>query len=289
MSRYREAVGQLHTLAEISSIMRSMKGLAFMETRKLSRFLLNQQRVVACIEAAAADYAMFYPLGAAEVDGMACVYLVIGSERGFCGDYNEALLRALEGHPRCATGKATLIIAVGRKLCLKLEEDPRAAALLDGPMAAEEVDNVLDRVVDTLSLLHSKHGPLALTVVHHDVEHGPVRFKDVLPPFQKLAREGAPFAHAPLLYLAPAQFVSQLIDHYLFALLHEVFFTALMAENSRRGQHLQGALDRLERKTAALVTQRNTLRQEEITEEIEVILLNAAALGMPSPWQRGTA
>jgi len=289
MSRYRETARQLHTLDEISSIMRSMKSLALMETRRLSRYLLNQQRVVAGIEAAAADYAHFHPLAVPEVGNMPCAYLIIGSERGFCADYNEALLNALEARPQCATAGPPLIIAVGRKLCMKLEGDPRAAALLDGPMAAEEVETILNRVVDTLSLLQSEHGPLALTVMHHDVEHGPVRFKDVLPPFQKLAREGAPFAHAPLLYLASAQFVSQLIDHYLFAVLHGVFFTALMAENSRRGQHLQGALDRLEHKTAGLATQRNILRQEEITEEIEVILLNAAALGMPSPWQRGTA
>jgi F-type H+-transporting ATPase subunit gamma len=51
-----------------------------------------------------------------------------------------------------------------------------------------------------------------------------------------------------------------------------------MAENLRRFQHMDQAIQRLEKDMAELILKRNTLRQEEITEEIEIIMLSAEAL-----------
>ena len=56
-----------------------------------------------------------------------------------------------------------------------------------------------------------------------------------------------------------------------------------MAENRRRMQHLEGAIRRLEERTSELALKRNALRQEEITEEIEVILLSARAVQQNPP------
>ena len=51
-----------------------------------------------------------------------------------------------------------------------------------------------------------------------------------------------------------------------------------MAENQLRMQHMDSAVRRLEKTSAELVHKRNILRQEEITEEIEVIMLSVEAL-----------
>jgi len=87
--------------------------------------------------------------------------------------------------------------------------------------------------------------------------------------------------YPPLLNLAPEAFLAELLDHYLFAALREMFYTSLTAENHQRMEHLQRPLDRLEQQTAELGLKCNTLRQEEITEEIEVTLLSAEALYQP--------
>jgi F-type H+-transporting ATPase subunit gamma len=57
-----------------------------------------------------------------------------------------------------------------------------------------------------------------------------------------------------------------------------MFYTSLMAEHYRRVQHLEGAIDRLEQRAEELGKKRNMLRQEEITEEIEVIMLSAGII-----------
>jgi F-type H+-transporting ATPase subunit gamma len=56
--------------------------------------------------------------------------------------------------------------------------------------------------------------------------------------------------------------------------LHEIFYISLMAENHRRLQHLEGAVNHLDDQTVKLQRKSQIYRQEEITEEIEVILLN---------------
>jgi F-type H+-transporting ATPase subunit gamma len=72
--------------------------------------------------------------------------------------------------------------------------------------------------------------------------------------------------------------VTGLAEQYLFAALHELLYSSLMAENQRRMQHIDSAVRRLERTSAELWQKRNILRQEEITEEIEVIMLSVEAL-----------
>ena len=82
------------------------------------------------------------------------------------------------------------------------------------------------------------------------------------------------FADPPRLYLEPLDLFRELTDHYLFATLNELFYSALLAENERRLQHLDGALRRVERTREDMSLRGNALRQEEITEEIEIILLS---------------
>jgi len=84
--------------------------------------------------------------------------------------------------------------------------------------------------------------------------------------------------HPPLLNLPPEAFLLDLTDHYLFAALHQMLYTSLMQENRRRMNHLEGAVRHLDEESSDLARQCNALRQEEIIEEIEVILLSAASI-----------
>lgn len=277
MSRRREVEEQLRSLTEISEIMGSMKNLSIMETRKLARVRQAQQQVVRTYERAAADFLFHYPELTQWPAAQLRLYVVIGSERGFCGDFNEKLLEHLGQAGAPPAPAEVRWLAVGRKLCLTLEQETRVAALLDGPGVAEEVPDALTRLVSTINSVRAQAGPTELRVLHHIDEHGEVAETPVLPPFQEAVspvRSGL----APLLNLAPALFYGELVDQYLFAVLHAMFYTSLMAEHQRRVQHLDGATRRLDEQAAALGLRRNQLRQEEITEEIEVIMLSSELL-----------
>ncbi len=263
---------RLQSLADINKILGSMRSLAYLEARKLTRFLSSQLRVVDHIERAAADFLGAYPDLRGGSGQALQVLVLIGSERGFCGDFNELLIQALDEHDPKAGAAGSRVIAVGRKLTMAMAGDPRLEAGLDGPSVAEEVHGILLTLTSRVNQLGAEHGPLGMRVVYHDSERGAVRTVSVLPPFrdvQGVESHGYP----PRLNLPPQQFFVDLVDQYLFAVLYRMFYTSLMAEQQYRIHHLEGAMKRLEEETVDLGQRRNSLRQEEITEEIEVILL----------------
>jgi F0F1-type ATP synthase gamma subunit len=59
-------------------------------------------------------------------------------------------------------------------------------------------------------------------------------------------------SHSPLLNLEPEQVLSHLTDLYLYAALHEVFYSSLMVENHMRLEHMNRAIHRLEKDVAGL-------------------------------------
>lgn len=274
MSRRAELEQRLGRLSEITDIMTAMKTMALIETRKFARFMSHQQRLVESIEAAAADFLAFHPafrVGEQTSPGDGHLLILIGSERGFCGDFNETVVQALsaflEPGPR--------LIAVGRRLAARLEGHPRLLEWRDGPTVAEEVRPVLDGLLDRLHGLSAEAEPWTrLSVLAHDPDGG-VATQAVLP---MTLPETHRFAYPPRLTLDPSAFFAGLTEHYLIAKLPGLFYGSLMAENRRRLEHMERALNRMQVKIDDLGRRRNALRQEEITEEIEVILLSAESL-----------
>lgn len=122
-----------------------------------------------------------------------------------------------------------------------------------------------------------------LGVLHHAEEDGEGVRLSIFAPFRHPEREAPIFSNPPLLNLPPANFLVEFADHYLLAALYAVLYRSLMVENRRRLQHMDNATHRLEQRMEELRRQRNRLRQEEITNEIEVIMLGQGILDPSSP------
>lgn len=273
MSRRAELQEHMGRLEEISDIMAAMKTMALIETRKFARFMAHQLALVDTIEAIAAEFLAFHPDfrgQPTEADGGRHLLIAIGSERGFCGDFNEAVALALADLPE----PKPRLLAVGRRLAGKLENHPRLIDWLAGPNVAEEVRPVLDGLMDRLHALQAvPPGWTRLSVLAHGAEGG-IALHTVLPMTPPAA---PPLAYPPRLNLDPQGFFSGLTGHYLIAKLPCLFYGSLMAENRRRLEHMERALARIQGRIEDLGRVRNALRQEEITEEIELILLSAEA------------
>ena len=277
MSRRRTLERRRHGLAEISDIMNSMKTLAYMETRKLARFLDAQTAVRRSIEDVAADFLGFHSDTLPQAPPGPPLFLLIGSERGFCGDFNHALLKRRQLALQAQASNGPALIAVGRKLHTLLEGDKRVVARIDGASVVEEVAAVLSELANEIVTYQDSHGAGEVYCVYHGSEDGVV-VRPLLPPFADYP--GTPPRHsvAPLLNLSPTEFLTELTDQYLFAALHAMLYMSLMMENQQRVTHLEGAVRHLDDQSDELARQSNVLRQEEIIEEIEVILLSAASL-----------
>jgi len=271
VSRRRAVLDRITTLDEIHGIMGGMKNLAFAESRRLRLDLETQGRVVREVEAAAGEVLKTHPAPPAP-EGLARVWVLLGSERGFCGDFNEALIRQLRVHTE-AEG-AGHVVAVGYRLHARMDES-ETAARLEGPGVADEVAGALPPLVETLRELERRFGPLAVTVLHHHAEGGGVRARRLLPPFDPPPEAPERRSAYPVaLHLPPEAVLAAIVEHHVFAALHEAFLTSLLAESVARLQHLDGAIRRLEERQEELTLKANFLRQEEITQEIEMILLH---------------
>jgi F-type H+-transporting ATPase subunit gamma len=258
-------------LSEISGIMTAMKSLSLVETKKLARFIGHQRRMLANIEAAAADFLHFFQVtSSAEAPS---ILILVGSARGFCGNFNERVLAALDTLPRQDPTPA--LVVVGSRLAAKLANRPGVVARLDGASVTEDVPAVLNRVIDALHTASTASGAGAtLFSLAHEAEGEPA-LKRLLP----FNPPPAPyFAHPPRLQLAPPELFAELLDQYLLASLYGLLYESLSAESRQRLAHMEQALDRLDETIDRLALKRNALRQGTIVEEIEVILSSEMAL-----------
>jgi F-type H+-transporting ATPase subunit gamma len=275
MSRRRELSRRLASLTDIAGIMSAMKGLALMETRTLENFLSTQRRMVSSIEAVAAQFFAWHgELVATPPDRELCI--LIGSEQGFCGDFNEALLKRWE-NLRTGNPSSRLLLVIGHRLASRC--DATSALLqLPGASVADEVPTVLLRLTRELSqfLSNNEQGDAAISVLYHCDATGDIRLRRLLPigDLPPCVQR----AYPPDLNMSALEFLLGLTGHYLYAALNEVLCSSLMAENRQRHAHMDRALNKLENDCTRLHLSYNAQRQEDITEEIEIILLSAGML-----------
>jgi len=268
----RQLLEHRRKLDEIRNIMGSMKTLASIEVHKLDRVIEAQQTLVQCIEDIAADFLFFYPQGFPAKSASAEVVLVIGSERGLCGDFNDRMVQALGTRYTEIESDATELIVVGGKLEPLVQTRSARTTFIRGADIVEEIDSVLDALASALST----HRPASfLCALHHDEQADEIHETVLLPPFAETTFEPPDASTPPRLNLSAMDFFPELIDHYLYNALHRILHLSLMAENQYRIQHLERAIRHLDDRSEELGHRINALRQEEIIEEIEVMLLNA--------------
>ncbi|MGB0467617.1 MAG: F0F1 ATP synthase subunit gamma [Pontibacterium sp.] len=274
MSHRRELEIHRQKLGEIREIMDAMKTMAYMETRKLSRFMDAQKDAVASIEYAARDFINHYPDVMPSYSSLFQVCLLVGSERGFCGDFNAAVLSCCEqGDFNPAEG---MQIAVGRKLYSGLSDIWPEVLCIDGASVVEEVDNTLENIINTLARIQKSSELMSLLVFYHSGSE--LRVQKLLPPFEAFRSGTEKSGDAPLINMPANDLLPDLSEYYLFSSLYKILYLSLMAENHSRLAHLENAVEKLDEKLIRLAAQENRVRQEEIIEEIEIILLSADTL-----------
>jgi len=280
VSSYRTVVNHLGQLNELEEIIASMKTLSQIELHRLTGVSQSQHALMEQLQAIATDFYRHFPQPQEEGE---MLWLVIGSERGFCGGFNDSLKKYLLQHfPQCRETPQR-VLAVGRKLWLRLEEELPGFVPLEGASVSEELPHKLGMVVAGIQQHMVSEETGILQIIYHDDQLGRIDTRRLLPP--ELS-SGKPWSNPPLLQLSPLQFLEQFLQHYLYLGLNELFVISLLAESQFRVQHLEGAVQRLDETLEDLAMRARSLRQEEITEEIEMILLGSETGGSGSPDSR---
>ena len=118
---------------------------------------------------------------------------------------------------------------------------------------------------------------LGVTAFYHSDDANGIKVRRLLP-LPKITQPDLHHSHPPLLNLAPMEFYAGLTEHYLYAALHETLYSSLMVENRYRLEHMDNAIRQMDKKLSQLKLKYNALRQEEIIEEIEIIMLSVETM-----------
>lgn len=264
---------QLHIaqLKDIRNILNAMKNLAFIEIHKLSQRQIFQQQAAEHINSALLDFLRFNPELNQHPVSTVEVLLILGSERGFCGDFNDRLLEEAERMPHDAA------IGVGNRLISRLPSARlKIVDTLAGANVSEEIPARINQLAGLVESLKKTYASFTLTALYHEDETSGLRKLKLWPieaPAEPLPRNNIP----PLFQVPPEPLFLQLAGQYWFIRFHQLLQNSLLAENLKRLHHLEGAVQHLDTETARLHRKAQIYRQEEITEEIEVILLNSDA------------
>ena len=278
MSGRRELLRHIGRLTEIGDLLGAMRSLALAESRRIAGFIDAQRETSAIVRAAYGrllrDHGERLELPAPA----GRVVCVIGSERGFCGDLNQRLIgsaQALIAPHDVASAIATdtpapRVVLVGSRLADAWSGD--AAAAMAGAGFADEVQNILADLVATLTPLMLGNPALSLLYL---TDAGPVH-QNLLPAPQPRVR-ATRRSHPLQINLPPRQLHAALIDQFLESALGCALYDALLHENQLRLEHMEQARQRIDEQLEDLARRSNRARQEEITEEIEIILLSSIA------------
>jgi len=270
MTRRHELQRQRASLDNIGELMGAMKNIALLECRRIAAFIEAQDSATATIEAAFADFAHDHAAELPSEPAPHEVWLLIGSERGLCGDLNPRLAEHAAAQPPAAERQ---VLLVGSRLADRWTAP--VTATLPGAQFAEEVQSVLLNLLATLvPLLDRPDGtPVGLHLFYLG-ESGLVQRQ--LLPIPKITAQAVHRSHPVLLYLPPRDYLKVLLQQWLYAAIGSALYDALLHENQMRLEHMEQARQRIDDRVAALTNQANIARQEEITQEIELIQLSVA-------------
>ena len=260
MSKQAQQRIRMELYLELREIVGAMKNMAEVELHRAMRLEQQQKQALATVLEGMGLLLKSKPTLAMPTTTPRSVLLVLGSERGFCGGFNEQLVRALE----VESTSFDEVLIMGGRLAAKLEK-PNRGTFFPGPTTVDEILPRVQQVMDHLSLASV---PLNLNVLAHG-EHTLQRQQ--VPPCLDIP-ESTPVVHVDTtcnhtLLLEAMQW--QLLYQGLF----RTMLVSLLRENRMRLQQMEGAREHLETLINTLHLRLNTLRQQEIVEEIEMILV----------------
>ncbi len=213
------------------------------------------------------------------------VLIVMGSDHGLCGNYNEVLAREVMDYPHADTAQ---IICVGAQMQDALNgEGITPAATLLPPANTDGLIRLAGQLVTRLDAMRATAGPenLAAALVYtqrglHGLQSPVTRALLPLDPdmLDRLARRPWTSRSLPQFSMAPPDLLASLVRNLVFATLYRAAAEALVTENAARLARMQQAEQSVDENLEALNAETRSVRQSEITTELLDVIVGFEAL-----------
>jgi F-type H+-transporting ATPase subunit gamma len=275
---------------DLQSVVRTMKSLAAVNIRQYE-------------EAAAAlkDYRRTVELGLRVVlrhahprrqqqerrDEVAAL-IVVGSDQGMCGQFNEDVMQHAVRKLRLDEESASrwLILTIGEKLTAAMEATGRAVTTAKNvPGSAGAITSHVRSMLAIIEQWQAEHGSLhQVVLVHNRYERQNIspRYHRLLPLdeewLRRVRQQPWPTHVLPMFTCSADELLSHLVRQYLFIELFGALAESLAAENATRLRAMQSAEKNVEERLDELSARYNRQRQNSITAELLDVISGSEAV-----------
>lgn len=217
------------------------------------------------------------------------VLVVLGSDHGLCGSYNEIVAGEAARHP--ASGKGARLLCVGAKMeDALMDEGLTPEITLLPPANVEGLNRLAADLVTRIERIRDAGGAdgaddIAVTLIYTQrAAHGrqaPVS-QPLLPLdaglLDELARRPWQSRSLPQIARPAPDILAALVRNLLFATLYRAAAEALVTENAARLARMQQAEQSVDEQLEELLSQTRSARQTEITTELLDVIVGFEAL-----------
>jgi F-type H+-transporting ATPase subunit gamma len=284
MEQLRQLQQQIDTIDELRDVIHAMRSLAAIYLKQAEAQLQGVRAFRQVVTDAITDAVRrLDELPHVERAGRACIVL-LGSEQGLCGRFNEVVAEAGTGHARELSGAA--FIVVGRRAVGNVERmGGEVVTMINSSSSPEAAPAVIRRVAAEAYRRYTR-GEFARLFLLHAVYVSPGRIETQLVPILPLdysqwaPEPGAPAKAPPAMPLPPRELLGSLVEEFYFVALYQAFVESLAAENGMRLQSMEAAKQNIDETMAQLRSRAQQLRQDEITAELLDVISGAEAVGL---------
>jgi F-type H+-transporting ATPase subunit gamma len=280
----------LDTTKDIQSIVRTMKALSAVSIRQYER-----------AENALADYAHTIDLGLAavlgETRGLGGVpqrspirntgreaLIVIGSDRGLCGRYNEVISRFAMDH---LSRTDTKLGVLGVRVAARIDAAGYAAdTQFTVPGSIDGFNSIIQSVIIKIDGWITQDGVSRVRVAHNrrrGANTAQPMMRQLLPipedDLQRASKTAWPVRGRPVFRMEREMLLSWLIRERLFLLLYRSLAEALVSEHASRLATMQNAERNIKDRRENLSSAFRQKRQESITRELLDVIAGYEAAG----------
>ncbi|MGW8161291.1 MAG: F0F1 ATP synthase subunit gamma [Desulfobulbales bacterium] len=269
---------KIQTSHDLLSVVKTMKSLAAVNIRQYESAAESLDQYYTIVEkgwqALFRDWGHLPP----SRGGKDAVCLVLGSDQGMCGQFNDVVLDfALEhANTLAARGQTYYFWAAGERVLSGLEDGPGAAEFFSLPSSIAGIGEQMFRIVETFGKWQQEKNTGILYIIHNRQKQKAVGYRPSLNRVLPLDREWLaekrknkwPSRCIPLLGLPEENLFDHLLRQYLFASFFRAFAQSMASENAARLGAMQSAEKNIMEMKEQLKRSYREARQNLITTEL---------------------
>lgn len=265
MTNRRVLSQTIERYTDIGGILTALRNIALMDLQKLGQRLEHERNLLTLVSRIGADFNNSFT--SLPVTFHDC-HLIVGTERGFCRDFNTLMLR----QARSLLSEDKSIAVIGGRLADLLPGEDMIQ--IEGAKLSDELGTVIERILVFLKQLQNKLNDkiLRVSVSYHDEQPDSIATRIITPSSEVSEPLTTDFSNPPQLSLTPWHFFELFSQQSLLLSLEAILALSLTMENRVRLDHIGNAIKRLDERVEKLRSKMHIIRQGEITQEIETII-----------------